>query len=382
MAVQRHTRGLPGDPLQQLLEAPRPRLRLHQDRGWADAGLSFSAEAGLADLPREGTLVVPSAPPWENVGDSISFGLTTTIPTKRSDPPEERLRAVEDTLAGLPPADFTVYTDGSASGGVEFGGGGAVVYRGEQELQKIRVPAGRHTSSYRAELMALDAALEYLQRAARDAPRAEVRLCTDSQSALRRLARGPAARSDMLADRVWARLRALADGGLRLRLQWVPGHAGLPGNELADEVARAAAELDQGAVPVDLCSAKSKLRRRAFDEWEERLRPTRYWTENGPRRVTPGERLGLTRRESVEMARLRTGHSTLLAVHNHRIGTAHVATCPECGESDESLHHLLADCPARAAVRRAVFGRDDPTTREALEDLRRLVDLLVRLGRL
>ena len=90
---------------------------------------------------------------------------TTVRPTKRTDPPDKRLKAVQETLADLPPADYTVYTDGSATDGVENGGAGAVIYRGETELRRIRTPAGRWTSSYRAEMTALDSALAYLQEA-------------------------------------------------------------------------------------------------------------------------------------------------------------------------------------------------------------------------
>ena len=381
-AVQRHLRDLPGDPLQPLLQAARPRQRLHRDRGWAETGLGVCAAAGLEGLPREPTLVVPRAPPWETAGAGVRIHTTTIRPTKRTDPPDKRLEAVQETLAELPPADCTAYTDGSATDGVENGGAGAVIYRGETELRRIRTAAGRWTSSYRAEMTALDSALAYLKDDAVDPIPREVRICTDSQSALGRLKEGPAAQRDALADSVWTRLHELTDRGTRLTLQWVPGHAGLPGNELADEVARAAADLDQDRAPVDLQSVRSRLRRHAHREWVERVQQTRYFREVGPRRATPGERFGLSRRDCVETSRLRTGHSTLLAGYRHRIGQQNSPTCPECEEEEETLIHLLNDCPARAQLRRRVFGRDDPTLQDALGDRARLVELLGRLGRL
>ena len=127
-----------------------------------------------------------------------------------------------------------------------------------------------------------------------------------------------------------------------------PRYAGLPGNELAGEVARSTADLCRDEAPVDLQSAKSRLRRHAHGEWEDRFRPSRYFEEVGPRRATPGARIGLTRQESLETARLRTGHSTMLAAYRHRIGLQDVTICPECGDESETVTRLLNDCPARA----------------------------------
>ena len=78
-AVQRHLRDLPGDPLQPLLQAARPKRRLHRDRGWA--------ETGLEGLPREPTLVVLRAPPWVGAAEGVRVHTTTIRSTKRTDPP-------------------------------------------------------------------------------------------------------------------------------------------------------------------------------------------------------------------------------------------------------------------------------------------------------
>ena len=50
VAVERHSRGLPGDPVQKLL-LPENRPRLRYGRGWAKTRLDTIAAAGLADLP-------------------------------------------------------------------------------------------------------------------------------------------------------------------------------------------------------------------------------------------------------------------------------------------------------------------------------------------
>ena len=97
---------------------------------------------------------------------------------------------------------------------------------------------------------------------------------------------------DVVVDRVWQRLRKLTDRGTHLSLQWVPGHAGFSGNEMADKVALAAVDLSQDEAPVDLQSARTRLRRHTHREWEERIQSTHYFQEVCPRRATPGERLG------------------------------------------------------------------------------------------
>ena len=382
VAVQRHLRDIPGDPLQPLLTATRPALRLHQDRGWADTGLSVSAQAGLGNLPKEVQLVIPGSAPWEPVPATISLKSTLHRPTKKTDPPETRLAAAQETLRRLPPADVTIYTDGSAARGRENGGGGAVVMREGREVKRLKVPAGRFTSSYRAELAALAEALSFFQAANKRWRANRVLVCTDSQSAIRRLEAGPAGQTDALANRVWTLLKTVTNGGAEIHLQGVPGHSGLPGTEIADEVARAAAESEQSHAPIDLSTAKSRLRQLALDEWTNKMENTRYHAQNGPRRVTPGDKQGLTRAESVEVARLRTGHSLLLRSYRLRIGQTEDDVCPECEEDAETLEHLLTACPARASLRRDVFGRDDPTVPEALSDPHRLVELIRRLGRL
>ena len=154
-------------------------------------------------------------------------------------------------------------------------------------------------------------------------------------------------------------------------------------HEMADGVGCEAANLRQDGAPVSLQSARARLRRQAHGKREERIQSTRFLQEVGPRRATPGERptsyininsdrstkrvraflasMSHSRRDSVDAAILRTGHTTLLAGYRHRIGQQNDLTCPERGDQAETLGHLL-----NARGRRRVFGRDDPTIKDAL----------------
>ncbi len=132
-----------------------------------------------------------------------------------------------------------IYTDGACSGNPGPGGWGALlIYQGhEREL----AGGEADTTNNRMELMAAIQALESLTRPC------QVRLHTDStyvrsgitewiqrwrQNGWRTSAKKPVKNADL-----WQRLEA-ALGEHRIDWRWVKGHAGDPGNERADALAR------------------------------------------------------------------------------------------------------------------------------------------------
>jgi len=134
-----------------------------------------------------------------------------------------------------------IYTDGACRGNPGPGGWAVLLSAGEQE--KELSGAEVLTTNNRMELTAVIRALEALRRPVR------ARLYTDSEYVRRGIsewlpgwkARGwrTAARKPVKNQDLWERLDALA-AGHSIEWHWVPGHAGVPGNERVDRLANEA----------------------------------------------------------------------------------------------------------------------------------------------
>ena len=132
-----------------------------------------------------------------------------------------------------------IYTDGACSGNPGPGGWGVLILDGEERREFYG--GEPETTNNRMELMA---AIRALQETAEDG---EVRLHTDSQyvkngindwiNNWKRNGWKTAARKPVKNQDLWQALDAEI-AGRRIDWRWVKGHAGDPGNERADELAR------------------------------------------------------------------------------------------------------------------------------------------------
>jgi ribonuclease HI len=132
----------------------------------------------------------------------------------------------------------TIYTDGACKGNPGPGGWGALLEHNGQK--KSLMGGAAQTTNNRMELMAAISALESLSEAC------EVTLYTDSKYVMQGLTEwlpGWKKRGWRTADKkpvknqdLWERLDAAAQRH-RIAWNWVKGHAGDPGNEMADQLA-------------------------------------------------------------------------------------------------------------------------------------------------
>jgi ribonuclease HI len=132
-----------------------------------------------------------------------------------------------------PPADaIIIYTDGACHGNPGPAGVGVVILEGD-ERREISEYLGEGTNNI-AELTAIERALEAIPP---DARGRTILLHTDSAYSIGLLQSGWKAKANV---ELVKRLRRLAAGFADLRLVKVRGHAGIPENERADELANQA----------------------------------------------------------------------------------------------------------------------------------------------
>ncbi|GBL91052.1 hypothetical protein AVEN_184434-1 [Araneus ventricosus] len=136
-------------------------------------------------------------------------------------------------------------------------------------------------------------------------------------------------------------LQFLRNKSFNIIFCWVPSHAGIFGNEIADAIAKYASAFLPRALPyVDI---KKFFVSRLFSLWQQK------WdvlTNNKLHSVKPS--IGLwpilpIRQVDVKLTRLRIGHTRF--THKYLIFGERAPVCPTCHQNF-TVHHILIECPS------------------------------------
>lgn len=229
---------------------------------------------------------------------------------------------------------------------------------------------------------------------------------TDNQATIQSLQDPGGASGQYILREIVQRVDQLQSAGWHLRIQWIPGHEGAFGNELADKAAkeaaqqaatyhregaraaaRAAIKIPRARRAVDprdcentilIATCRQRLRLAAAEQWKAE------WTSNPHglhlRKIfaAPSNRLldlhtGLRRAASSAIVQLQTG-KVALAGYLGTFGAMETTQC-SCGEGRQDTEHILVACPNHEELRNEVLWE---TSRET--DYRRILSqaLLVR----
>jgi len=148
-------------------------------------------------------------------------------------------------------------------------------------------------------------------------------------------------------------------------LFWVPGHAGIQGNEIADGLARGGTALrflgPEPALEVSRQDLKKRFGRCLANQhgtqWRDLGDTQRQAREfiSGPCLGTRAKFMTFNRIKSKVITGLLMGHNTLKR-HLYLLGLLDSPLCRKCEVGEETSAHILCDCEALASLRHAYLG--------------------------
>ncbi|XP_076237869.1 uncharacterized protein LOC143181372 [Calliopsis andreniformis] len=160
------------------------------------------------------------------------------------------------------------YTDGSRKEGIM-----GATWTNEDGADKGVVQLEKLATVFQAEVLAIQECAETLTE--RDVRYRRIAICSDSQAALKALSK-PTHKS-MSVMECKRKVNNLADKGNKITLIWVPGHAGIRGNEMADRLANQGSDENPiGAepyLPMSVLTVKTAIKKWATEQRK------RMWTE-------------------------------------------------------------------------------------------------------
>jgi hypothetical protein len=194
-----------------------------------------------------------------------------------------------------------------------------------------------------------------------DQPEKYVSICSDSQAALKAL---QAAKTSPLVRQCQQALNYISTRHT-VGLYWVPGHAGVRGNEITDRLARhGSAQRVVGPEP--FLGVSRQTIRKKMKRWIEKQHLALWrgpcstqWQARKliscPNLATVARLLSLDRTQSRAVIGLLMGHN-ILRRHLHVMGLCDSPICRKCGTEEESSVHILCKCEALASLRHKYLG--------------------------
>jgi ribonuclease HI len=328
---------------------PRPKTQMERIRG--------SIEDVLADVDSIETIQHFKYPPWSR---------TPPYAINISNMSKEETATVHNSNQGQHPENtISIYTDASAipnGNSTGIGVGLVAVDLFGHQIHQSKSNLGPSQLVYNGELEGIAQAVEHASHMAQ--PGQIFQIYSDNQAALHRLKNLSDEPGQECQIRATLATELAISKGATISINWVPGHTNVPGNELADSLAKEATELAPDSDNTSHAHLRSMIREVKFKEWKSVLdkyeslpsqNPIAYkklfsWKINSKIQLPPGTK----RQVASAFYQLKLGHGFLKSYLN-RIGRSDNDRC-RCGKK-ETAEHLLLSCKDLAAARSRLRDR-------------------------
>ncbi|XP_049316160.1 RNA-directed DNA polymerase from mobile element jockey isoform X1 [Bactrocera dorsalis] len=146
-----------------------------------------------------------------------------------------------------------------------------------------------------------------------------------------------------------------------IKIMWIPGHAGIRGNQLADDRAKKASrEPVFSYAHVTSKDIRNLLKKELYEsnsrDW---IDFQHQYKEHNPTGVKPNYPSDCSCQYIKIFVRLRLGHT--LRTHNYLLNKTEKPSCTLCNHPNDSVNHILNDCTALAQKRKTIFGNREPS---------------------
>ena len=213
-----------------------------------------------------------------------------------------------------------------------------------QPIDEVTQRCGPIACSYRTEIIAIRNALrafvhnfKYYKTLNRKGKQMKVLLVTDSQSALAALERGPIGQRHATENEIWMLLLQLGEEGVKVHLQFVYGHCGVPLNEAADKLSTNLFETTIAEIePAWEVDCRAHLKANLTNAWKKSIPKTSHRYQLVQDRMTPTTDyclitgIRLSRAQLVQLARIRCGESELFGRFYHAVQGNRENKCRFC----------------------------------------------------
>jgi len=269
-------------------------------------------------------------------------------------------------LEDCPHGTLVAFTDGSCLPNPGPCGAGSCIFPtdNDQTIQ-LKRPVSHYGSILLAELVAVLMTLEYIWENEKMTSAKSIQIFSDSQSTIGLLMLGwkPNQYQNTI-QRTMKYIHDFENRGTTVKLDWSPGHASIHGNELADKLAKEAAQeakgLDDSSIIITQNDIKAAARKLTSAKWQ------RQWdkSEAGRRmfhfKPKVAERSTYDKPRDIysKIVQLRSGYCRLNK-YLKQIGVEDNELCMGCNEAETPAHFLLYCCKyetEREHLRRAIFN--------------------------